>query len=92
MIVPQSSLRMRVERIEIPWAEVRSKSKTQSNLEFQAWLHKVLYMPGVSKSLNEVGMRILVTCTRVCLLSMQHFKLEVLLSLWSTEAYTSVAS
>lgn len=33
-----------------------------------------------------------IICTRVCLLPIQHFGLEVLLAQWSTQAHTFVAA
>lgn len=37
LIAPRSILRMRVKKGELPWADLRFESKTQSNQPFNAW-------------------------------------------------------
>lgn len=48
------------------------------------------YRGSASKRLNDVGMRLLIICTRVCSFSHQHVHLEVMLSRWSIETYSFI--
>lgn len=56
---------MRIEKGELPQANLRFNSKTQVNHLFDTWYQKVLAFPGVSKKLNQAGVKKAITRARL---------------------------
>lgn len=88
--ISPSTLRMRVEREELPWAEARFESKTWSNLAFEARLQKTQWVSGVSQRFNYTCFKMPIIYARICPLSRQFLDLEVLLSQLSMKTHTFV--
>lgn len=57
MLNPRSILLMRVERAEVPWRDLRFKSKLQSHQSFDKWVTKVMSTSETSKMLMKVGIK-----------------------------------
>lgn len=83
---------MRVKDGELTWAGLRFESKTQLNQLFDLWCQKVFEFPRVTKRLDEAEAKKDVPCSRLLFLTRYHHDLELLMSRWSTESHTFLAT
>lgn len=81
MINPQSILRMRVERKEGAWSELRFESKAQSNQAYADWVTEVLSLPNVSSNVGKAGIRKALEVSKPLFVIRNHDDLELLISL-----------
>lgn len=52
-INPRSILRMRIERVKVPWTELMFETKSQSNSPFAEWISRLLSNPDISKKITQ---------------------------------------
>lgn len=92
MIAPRSILRMRVEKEEIPYSEVRFMSKTHQHERFKAWAKNIFAQHEMPKNLHDLGIMRAITQAWKIAVERNSEDLEFLMSRWSTDIHTFVAS
>lgn len=65
IVDPRSILRMRIEKVEVPWSDLRFETKAQSHRSYDAWVRKLLVIHGVSAKMLKVGVRKAFYCSRL---------------------------
>lgn len=91
-INPHSILRMRIQRNEAASMDLRFKSKAQSTETYRKWMTEVLSVLGVVEIQAEAGVRKALDISMSTYVVRSHAYLELLISSWSMETHTFVAS
>lgn len=92
LINPQSILRMREEKCELSSSNLTFESEIQIKQLFKAWCLKVIELSGLTKKFYQATVKKAVTLSRLLSLTRHHQDLEFLLSRWSIETRTFLAT
>lgn len=78
-INPQSILTMHMEKAEDAWSELRSESKAKNHHFYEAFVRKVMVVPGNAAKMLTVRVRKPIDCARIHLITRDHQDLELLI-------------
>lgn len=87
-INPKSTLRMRIERVEVAWTELRFKTKSHSNIIFVNLVVILSTNPDFSKNITQTGIRKALSLLEGIAINKSHEDMEFKISWWSIASHT----
>lgn len=92
IVDPISILSMRIKRGEMPCSELLFESNLKINQSYDEWIMEVLAKPQISKMMPNVGIKEALNFSRLISINRRRNDLEFLISRWSMESYTFLAT
>lgn len=79
-------------KAEVVWTEVYFEFKLQSNQTYEAWIRKIMAIPGNAAKILAIGVKKSLDCSRIHSITKDHEDLELLVSWWSVKSHIFVAA